>query len=116
MPVEGTAEAASRVARARQVQEARSVADGGSVLNARLEGAELERIATPDEPGRALLSKAAEVTRLTARGWTRTLRLARTIADLEGATTVRRLHIAEALAYRRSGLGEDAPTPLRIRA
>jgi magnesium chelatase family protein len=41
--------------------------------------------------------------RITARGWTRTLRLARTIADLEGATAVRRLHVAEALIYRRVG-------------
>jgi magnesium chelatase family protein len=44
-------------------------------------------------------------------GWTRTLRLARTIADLEGADAVRRVHIAEALIYRRSpmtGVGEGA--------
>jgi magnesium chelatase family protein len=60
-----------------------------------------------DEPGRALLTRAAEAGGLSARGWTRTLRLARTIADLEGADAVRRVHIAEALIYRRvaSGLG-----------
>ncbi|MDP1986207.1 MAG: ATP-binding protein, partial [Phenylobacterium sp.] len=52
--------------------------------------------------------KAAEAAGLTARGWTRTLRLARTIADLEGAADVRRVHLAEALIYRRVGL-ETAP-------
>ena len=97
-PAEGTAEAAARVAAARALQDARGA------LNSRLEGADLERIASPDEPGRALLSRAAEAARLTARGWTRTLRLARTIADLDGSTPVRRLHIAEALIYRRTEL------------
>lgn len=106
-PAEGTAEVAARVAEARALQMARS-RDGEDTLNARLEGGVLERIATPDEPGRALLVKATEGGALSARGWTRTLRLARTIADLEGATAVRRLHIAEALIYRRSTL---APQP-----
>jgi magnesium chelatase family protein len=62
----------------------------------------LEQIAALDEPGRQLLTRAAEAGGVTARGWTRTLRLARTIADLDGSETVRRLHIAEALIYRRS--------------
>jgi magnesium chelatase family protein len=52
------------------------------------------------------MSRAAEAGGLTARGWSRTLRLARTIADLEGSGGVRRLHVAEALAYRRATLGE----------
>ncbi len=42
---------------------------------------------------------------LTARGYHRVLRVARTLADLEGADAVRRLHIAEALSYRRIGPG-----------
>ena len=62
------------------------------------------RVANLDAPARALLPKAAEAAGLTARGWTRTLRLARTIADLEGAADVRRVHLAEALIYRRVGL------------
>jgi magnesium chelatase family protein len=101
-PAEGTAEAAARVAAARGVQAARAPeAEAGASLNARLEGSALERHATPDEPGRALLSRAAEAGGITARGWTRVLRLARTIADLEGVDGVRRLHVAEALSYRR---------------
>lgn len=95
-PAEGTAQVAARVAAARAAQEARGP------LNARLEGEALERWATPDDPGRALLSRAAEAGGLTARGWTRTLRLARTIADLEGADGVRRVHVAEALMHRRA--------------
>ena len=111
-PAEGTAEAAARVAAARAVQEARAEeADGpAAALNARIEGRALERVATPDQPGQALLTRAAEAHGLSARGWTRTLRLARTIADLDGATGVRRIHVAEALIYRRSGYEPAAAT------
>ena len=107
-PPEGTAEAAARVAVARAMQEER-VREAGldplQALNARSSGDVLERFATPDEAGRALLMRAGEAGGLTARGWTRTLRLARTIADLEGATGVLRRHIAEALIYRRTTVG-----------
>jgi magnesium chelatase family protein len=105
-PSEGTAEAAVRVAAARAVQEDRA---GEGALNARIEGKALETYAAPDEPGRALLVKASEAGGLSARGWTRTLRLARTIADLEGSDPVRRIHIAEALIYRRTELDPPAP-------
>ena len=54
------------------------------------------------------MTRAAEAGGLTARGWTRTLRLARTIADLEGADAVRRTHVAEALIYRRVAAGRAA--------
>ena len=101
-PAEGTAEAAARVARARELQAGRAA---GS-LNSRLEGSDLETVAAPDAAGKALLTRAAEATGLTARGWTRTLRLARTIADLDGSDAVRRLHVAEALIYRRSGMDQ----------
>jgi magnesium chelatase family protein len=101
-PADGTAEAAARVTAARALQAERAGADGAA-LNARAEGDFLEKIAELDPAARALLAKAAEAGGLTARGWTRTLRLARTIADLEGAGPVRRVHVAEALAYRRAG-------------
>ena len=107
-PAEGTAEAAARVFAAMQMQEARKAEaglTGMQALNARASGEALERFATPDQAGRALLMKAGEAGGLTARGWTRTLRLARTIADLDGADGVLRRHVAEALMYRRSTVG-----------
>ena len=105
-PAEGTAEVAARVAAARELQASRAAkaggpAEGATPLNARAEGGWLETIVALDEPGRALLTRAAEAGGLSARGWTRTLRLARTIADLDGSDRVRRVHIAEALIYRR---------------
>ncbi len=62
-------------------------------------------MAAPDEDGRRLLTEAAERMRLTARGYHRVLRVARTLADLEGSEAVRRIHVAEALSYRRIVLG-----------
>lgn len=106
-PAEGTAEAAARVRAAREIQLSRGA------LNAHTEGSALEKTAALDDPARALLTKAAEAGGLTARGWTRTLRLARTIADLEGSEGVRRAHIAEALIYRRSALAAEGMAPAR---
>ncbi len=110
-PAEGTAEAAARVAAARQMATDRAAAFNLSpdqALNARASGETLDRIATPDDAGKTLLMRAGEAGGLTARGWTRTLRLARTIADLEGCETILRRHIAEALIYRRSTLDAEA--------
>ena len=99
-PAEGSAEVAARVAAARAVQSER-----GRALaircNAQLDGEALERLAAPDTPGRTLLTEAAERLRLSARGYHRVLRVARTLADLDGSQSVRRLHVAEALGYRR---------------
>lgn len=101
-PAEGTAEASARVLAARTLQLDRSKGrEGPPVLNAQAEGDFLEVIVDLDPPARALLARAAEAGGLSARGWTRTLRLARTIADLEGSGPVRRVHVAEALIYRR---------------
>ena len=99
-PAEGSAEVAARVAAARAVQAAR-YADVAARTNAEADGPVLDTHAMPDEPGRRLLAQAAEQMRLTARGYTRVLRVARTIADLAGAEGVGRIHVAEALSYRR---------------
>jgi len=108
-PAEGTAQAAARVAKARAIQAARAAeaSQGDASLNARAEGAWLEKIAALDAPASALLTRAADAGGLSARGWTRTLRLARTIADLEGAGSVRRIHVAEALIYRRTPVASE---------
>jgi magnesium chelatase family protein len=99
-PAEGSAEVAARVAAARAIQAAR-YADTSVRTNAGADGAVLEAHGTPDEPGRKLLAQAAEAMRLSARGYTRILRVARTVAYLAGAETVGRIHVAEALSYRR---------------
>jgi magnesium chelatase family protein len=99
-PAEGSAAVAARVARVRDIQTAR-YADHGVRTNAEADGALLEQVATPDEPGRALLASAAAAMRLSARSYHRVLKVARTIADLAGVETVGRIHIAEALSYRR---------------
>lgn len=91
---------AARVSAARERQARRYAADPDLRLNADIEGARLEEVATPDQDGRALLSRVAERFGLSARGYHRVLRVARTIADLDGSDAVRRPHVAEAVSYR----------------
>ncbi|WP_338121754.1 ATP-binding protein [Nitrospirillum pindoramense] len=105
-PRETSAIVAARVARARGIQAARYAAltkPGHPTIrtNAEADGELLEKVAAPEAPGRALLTEAADRLRLSARGYHRVLRVARTLADMEGSDTVRRVHIAEALSYRR---------------
>ena len=106
--VEGTAEVAERVAAARAIQGeryARIEADPPLRTNAEADGDLLIEVAGPDADGAALLTQAATRMRLTARGYHRVLRVARTLADLEASESVHRIHIAEALSYRRLTLG-----------
>ncbi|HEX7775892.1 MAG TPA: ATP-binding protein, partial [Parvibaculum sp.] len=105
-PAEGSAEVAARVAAARALQEARydefaaHMGERAPRLNSEIEGELLDKVASPDETGLRLLGEASERMHLTARGYHRVLRVARTLADLESSESVRRIHVAEALAYR----------------
>ncbi|MEP5118022.1 MAG: hypothetical protein ABJQ58_01175, partial [Marinomonas sp.] len=99
-PAEGSVAVAARVAKARSIQSQRYT-ELEARTNTEIDGDALETYATPDEPGRILLAHAAEAMRLTARGYTRVLRVSRTIADLAGAEAIGRIHVAESLSYRR---------------
>jgi len=99
---DSSATVAERVAAARDLQADRFASHDGMRVNADAEGAVLDQIATLDERGRTLLVKAAERFGLTARGYHRVLRVARTIADLDGAPDIRHAHVAEAISFRLS--------------
>ncbi|AWN51599.1 AAA family ATPase [Methylobacterium sp. 17Sr1-1] len=101
-PDEGSAEAAARVAAARTRQERRYTEAGqpAGTTNASCPATLIEEAARPDAEGMALIRDAADAMRLSARGFHRVLRVARTLADLDGEARVRRLHLAEALSYR----------------
>ena len=103
---EGTAEAAARVASARAMQTER-YAGTGVATNAQADGDLLLKYAQPDAAGMQLLDVAVEKMKLSARAYHRVLRVARTLADLEGATAVGRLHVAESIAYRRGLPGRN---------
>jgi len=109
LPASGdtSAQVAERVAAARAIQTRRFSGSDGMRLNADAEGEMLDRIAMPDATGRALLGRVAERFGLTARGYHRVLRVARTIADLAGAEDVASSHIAEAVSYRLVGVRES---------
>jgi magnesium chelatase family protein len=103
-PSEGSAEVAARVAQARALQNTRYKAHGIRT-NAEADGELLDKIATPEPDGLKLLTQAVEKFKLSARGYHRVLRVARTLADLEGSAPVKRVHVAEALSYRRIAPG-----------
>jgi len=104
-PAEGSSEAAARVAAAREIQRERFQALGlpQVACNAAAPAGALEAMGAPDAAAAALLRDAAERMRLSARGYHRVLKLARTLADLEGSDALRRIHLAEALSYRSAG-------------
>jgi magnesium chelatase family protein len=101
-PSEGSSEVAARVAAARDIQRERYITLGQPNVscNAAAPAALVEQVVELDEAGRNLVRDASERLRLSARGFHRILKLARTIADLQGAPQVLRPHLAEALSYR----------------
>ena len=111
-PAEGTAEAAARVAVAREKQTRRfgETLENRRPVNADAPGADIEVLCGLDASARALLVKAAEQLSLSARAYHRVLKVARTIADLDGAVNVARVHAAEALTYRYRPAVPSMPT------
>ena len=101
-PAEGSREVAARVAAARALQRERYAGMGlaGVACNAAAPVAVIEEAARPDSSGLRLVQEASERLRLSARGFHRVLKIARTIADLDGAAEVGSAHLAEALSYR----------------
>jgi magnesium chelatase family protein len=101
-PKEKSVDVATRVAAARNTQRQRFLDRGLEHLrtNAQADGAVLEEIAALDQAGTQLIRDAADAMNLSARGFHRVLRVARTIADLDGREKISRIHLAEALSYR----------------
>jgi magnesium chelatase family protein len=100
---EGTFEISARVKKARSIQAER-YKNNNIRTNSEADGELLYQIATPDDAGKKMLDDAYEKMGLSMRGYNRVLRVARTIADMEGAETVKKNHIAEALTYRKISL------------
>ncbi len=99
---EASADVAARVAnaRTRQLERYRQLGQPGVFTNSGASASLIEQVVNPDSESRDLLLKAADRFALSARAYHRVLKLARTLADLQGADKVARPHIAEALGYR----------------
>ncbi len=105
MPAENSADVAKRVAAARERQQERFRRAGAPEIltNARCSTSLIEKLAEPEPSGLQLLRDAAEKLKFSARGYHRVLKVARTLADLDGSETVGRIHLAEAISYRMAG-------------
>jgi len=99
-PSENSACIRERVIRARQIQEQRFAHEAGIHSNAQMTPRLLQKYAQPDEHGKLMLQSAMERLNLSARAYDRILKVARTIADLDGSEAILSIHIAEAIGYR----------------
>ncbi len=97
---ESSASIRQRVVAARQIQEKRFAGVAGVHCNAQMTEKMIHQYATPDQEGLVRLHSAMEMLSLSARAYTRILKVARTIADLEGAEQVMSHHVSEAISYR----------------
>ena len=97
---EGSKEIALRVARAREIQQQRYDHLDGVSCNAEVDGEELEAVTKLDDDSRDILMRAVEMMKLTARGYHRVLRIARTLADMDGAENISKIHVSEAVSFR----------------
>ena len=107
-PGESSASIRERVIKARQIQEQRYKGYSGIYCNAQMTEKMIHEFAEPDEAGLSMLRMAMERLSLSARAYSRILKVARTIADLEGSEKVQSQHIAEAISYRSLDRGDWA--------
>jgi magnesium chelatase family protein len=108
--VEGARRLGEEVARARKIQQERYGAMGlGAATNAAVRGRAMEAVCRPAGEATALLERAVDRFGLSARAYTRILKIARTIADMEGRDSIEASHVGEALQFRLEGYGEEAP-------
>ncbi|MBR0180523.1 MAG: YifB family Mg chelatase-like AAA ATPase [Prevotella sp.] len=107
-PGESSASIRQRVIKARQIQEQRYKDYSGIYCNAQMTEKMIHEFAEPDEAGLSMLRMAMERLSLSARAYSRILKVARTIADLEGSEKVQSHHIAEAISYRSLDRGDWA--------
>lgn len=111
-PAESSAEIRARVIRAREIQASRFADEPGTYCNAQMSQQQLNTYARPDDEGLKILSDTMRRLDMSARAYTRILKVARTIADLEGAAQITATHITEAVGYRaldRSSWGAATP-------
>ena len=107
-PGEPSAKIRERVIKARQIQEERFRDFKGIHCNAQMSERMIHQFAEPDENSLDMLRMAMEKLSLSARAYSRILKVARTIADLEGSEKVLSHHIAEAIGYRNLDRGDWA--------
>lgn len=108
-PSEASKDVAARVAKVRTLQAARFAEIGHPDIQtiAQAPADLISEVAAPDAAGLALLQNAADAMKLSARGYHRVLKIARTLADLDGSDSLGRIHLAEALSYRMVGDGSN---------